>query len=49
VFFRLRNSKIWYGYCGSQTPEYPNSAGDCKELRTEVLRLMLSLGLLRDE
>lgn len=36
-----RKSKLWDGCCGSQSPMYPSTAKDCRELRMVVLCAML--------
>ena len=38
VFFWVRSSEISGGGCGSQSPVYPDTTGDVKELRTVVSR-----------
>lgn len=39
--FWWRKSKLWDGCCGSQSPMYPSTAKDCRELRMVVLCAML--------
>lgn len=40
----VRNRWGWDRGCGSQTPVYPDAAGDCEELDTEAHRPAVSLG-----